>query len=97
MSNSTAKATRRDLRRAIGPAATEHVREIEQAIGIMQNGLASCQREIATLAINHATLGRGVGQLKEGLAAVGKHAACAYVVTTQRGFLGRLRWLFTGQ
>ena len=86
MGQATVKATRRALRRAVGPDALNTIRDQDQAIGILQAAVSGLQREVATLAVNHAEFKRATALAVTGL-----------VGFRERPFLGRLRWLVTGQ
>lgn len=92
MRQSLAKGTRRDLRRAIGPDVLKAVQGFDQSIGLLQNGLVTAQREIATLALNHAALKDTLRVLD----AVQTSERGKAVEPLSRTFSGRLRWLFTG-
>lgn len=59
MGQATIKATKRQLRRAIGPSALETIQAQEQTLAILSNAVASCQRDVAELAIDHARVKRG--------------------------------------
>ena len=86
-----AKATRRDLRRAIGPAALDELADQRQALTILHASVSSAQREIASLALHHAKLSQRVEFLET------EHATTRELVQFyQRRWRGRLRWLCVG-
>jgi len=84
--------TRRDVRRAFGPAALGSLREQEQAIAIAAAGLASLQRDV--LALQH-DLRIAQRHLAELTAAV--DYLRAVIDTRDASLMARLRWLVTGQ
>lgn len=93
MSQSTVKATRRDLRRAIGTDALTVFQSNEQLIGLLQNAVETTQREQQLQRGAHKEL---IASFDRTIADVGLAIDLAVEPLT-RGFLGRLRWLVTGR
>lgn len=94
MRQSLAKGQRRELRRAMGIGALSAMKEQDQAIAILSNALTTCQREIATLAINHAEFKQLITATLRAHDAVQKSELSA---SWRRPLLARFRWLFTGK
>lgn len=96
-----AKSVRRDMRRAMGDGALVTIKEQDTAIGMIANGLATVQREIASLAISHATFrqetGTELSQIHRSKVEDYQHfeAVCAPLCNST--LWTRLRWLLTGK
>lgn len=88
-----AKATRRDLRRAVGVAAVGTIQQLDVAVGSLGHGLNHLRGDVAELARDHATFKQHT------TAALSVHdAVCkGHDAVLYRPFLGRLRWLLTGR
>lgn len=90
-----AKATRRDLRRAMGVGAMATIGQQDQAMAVLSNALAGCQREIATLAMNHATEKRALLALSD-CYVLHVNGHTTHDERTQT-LWGRLRWVCLGR
>lgn len=90
MRQSMAKATRRDLRRAMGETGLAEIGRFEQAVAILSNTVANQQREIASLAVNHA-------EFKKSATIVNGATFNSLAEFCGRSLRGSLRWLFTGK
>lgn len=74
----------------MGDGALETIHQQDQAIGILSAGFAACQREIATLALDHA-------EFKRSCSVVNGATFNSLMEFCGRSFLSRLRWLVTGR
>lgn len=70
----------------MGVGALATIAQQDQATAILSNGFAQCQREIATLAINHAKQTQRLEQVANTLKAF-----------KGQGFIDRVHWLLTGK
>lgn len=94
-----AKATRRDLRRAMGVGAMATIGQQDQAIAVLSNALAGCQREIATLAMNHALTASAYRAEIRALSDCYVLHVNGHTTHDERTqtFWGRLRWVCLGR
>lgn len=99
MNGQAAKATRREIRRAVGPSAIQTIGEQEQAIKWLVQQVNGLRSDVAEQA-REGKLTREAGDAINRELRI--HFGDAYAVFVRRlpledTFLGRLRWLFTGK
>lgn len=95
MGQATDKATRRELRRAVGLDGLAAMQDHAQALAILQSAVATSQREIAALALDHASLKESHRTLLETVIGHANQLSAFHEQT--RTFRQRLRWLWSGR
>ena len=96
MGQATLKATRRQLRRAVGADGLAVVQDHDHALAILQNALATCQREIASLALHHTEQRKAHASLRDDVTSLQADVESLLTWRTQ-GWWANLRWVFTGK
>lgn len=97
MSQSQAKASRREIRRAIGPAAISTFEAHEEAIRSIGIALNDLRAEVVSLAKTLAILSKETRDTLRDLddrTSIATHDAR---IMLRLSVWGRLRWLFTGK
>lgn len=88
MRQSLAKGTRRAIRRAVGPAALETFGQMEAGLTHTAATLSLLRSDVSALARDYAVSKQELRMVREQVIAREQ---------THVTFLGRLRWVFTGQ
>lgn len=100
MSGSSAKETRRELRRSMGEAAASAVGEMQQNIGTLANSVTNAHRKIDGQTQDHGMLfdylAKQIAEVRTDLMTLNITIANEKL-PRENTFIGRLRWLVTGR
>lgn len=104
MGQATIKATRRDLRRAVGLSGLQRLQQLEQANAVVNANLSAVIDQAGWAVVQCKDLAVNLAKFKEQTnfelhfeAAERKEIARALLAFTSKGFLARLRWVLTGR
>lgn len=101
MGQAAVKATRRELRRAVGLAAVETIRQIEEDIGSLDRAVNILRAYVVKVDRDQALFKGATREAESAIELTAKLdvAECRGRMSAfvGRSFLGRLRWLVTGR
>lgn len=100
MGQATEKATRRQIRRAVGTDGLALVSQHDQALASLAMSVNGTRSDISTLARDQALVKKAAMaafSALEGDVVSARADVAGLIAWRTRGFLARFRWLFTGQ